>query len=200
MAAPRSRTEQGRTTDDGSETWATWPDTTTRGGGRFCGADEFRLLMSHWPTGVTVITSWDVNNPVGCTLNAMMSVSLLPPLLLVALAVGSTTLGAIRRTGEFGLNVLSADQLHLCQRFARGSQHDRFDRLPYRRELQLPLLDDVAAAILCTVTDMFACGDHVLIVGTPVWFTAREYSSPLLFHRRTYHQLARMPVDPASAR
>lgn len=200
MAAPRSRTEEERTTDDGLAMWPEGPGTATPGGGRSFGAEEFRLLMSHWPTGVTICTSWDMNSPVGCTVNAMMSVSLLPPLLLVALAAQSTTLGAIRRTGVFGLNVLSADQRDLGQRFARGSQHERFDRLRYRRQLRLPMLADVAAAIICTVTDTIACGDHVLIVGAPVWSSAREDSSPLLFHRRTYHRLACGPADPASGR
>jgi flavin reductase (DIM6/NTAB) family NADH-FMN oxidoreductase RutF len=156
--------------------------------------------MGHWPTGVAVVTSWDMNNPVGCTVNAIMSVSLLPPLLLIALDAESTTLGVIRRTGEFSLNVLSADQRDLCQRFAHGSQQDRFDRLPYRRHLRLPLLADVAAATICTVTDTFACGDHELIVGAPVWFTARDDSSPLLFHRRGYHRLASASADLASDR
>lgn len=179
MAAPRSHTKEARTSDDGLRAW---PDG--------CDRDEFRFLMGHWPTGVTVITSWDTNSPVGCTVNAMMSVSLLPPLLLVALDLESTTLGVIRRTGEFGLNVLSADQHDLCQRFSRGSQQDRFDRLPYRRHLRLPLLADVAAAVICTVTDTFTCGDHALVVGAPIWFTTREDASPLLFHRRAYHRLA----------
>jgi flavin reductase (DIM6/NTAB) family NADH-FMN oxidoreductase RutF len=163
---------------------------------RRCGADEFRRLMSHWPTGVTVVTSRDGERPVGCTVNAMMSVSLLPPLLAVALAEESRTLRGILREQAFGLNVLGADQLDLCRRFARGSQHDRFDQLSYRDQHRVPVLVGVAAAVVCAVDGTFPCGDHVLIVGTPVWHTAREDGSPLLFHRSAYRRLA----DPAGER
>lgn len=157
--------------------------------GERCGADEFRDLMSHWPTGVTVVTSWDGDKPVGCTVNAMMSVSLDPPLLVVALATGSRTLEAIRRTGTLGLNVLSADQRDLCQRFACGSQHERFRHLHFGDEQEVPLLRGTAAAAVCTVRETPDCGDHVLIVAEPVWHTEREDGSPLVFHRSSYRRL-----------
>jgi len=165
-----------------------------------CDAQEFRRLMSHWPTGVTVITSWDMGSPVGCTVNSMMSVSLLPPLLAVALADGSNTLEAICRTGAFGLSVLGADQHEISHRFAHCSQTDRFSRLRYRWQNRLPLLADAVAAAICTVWDTVVCGDHVMVVGAPVWYTAREDGSPLLFHRRRYHQLARVPADQADGK
>ncbi len=158
-----------------------------------CGADEFRTLMSHWPTGVTVVTSRDGDEPVGCTVNAVMSVSLDPPLLVVALAKGSNTLRAIERTGALGLNVLSADQRDLCQRFARGAQHERFAQLAVRDQHEVPLLADTAAAAVCTVRDTPACGDHVLIVAEPLWHTECEDSSPLIFHRSCYRRLGDSP-------
>jgi len=154
-----------------------------------CGADEFRALMSHWPTGVTVVTSRNEDKPVGCTVNSVMSVSLEPPLLVVALAQGSNTLRAIERTGALGLNVLSADQRELCQRFARGAQHERFAQLPVRDEHEIPLLADTAAAVVCAVTDTRSCGDHVLVVAEPVWHAESEDSSPLIFHRSCYRRL-----------
>src|SRR5262245_41424991 len=112
---------------------------------------EFRSFMSHWPTGVTVVTSRDDGGPAGCTANAMMSVSLFPPLLMVSLASTSTTLKAIVAAGDFGLNVLSANQQELCDRFAKGPQGARFDRVRYRYRHGVPLLADVTAAIVCTV-------------------------------------------------
>ena len=47
-------------------------------------AAEFRHAMSHFATGVTVVTSVDENGePVGTTANAVTSLSLDPPLVLV---------------------------------------------------------------------------------------------------------------------
>jgi flavin reductase (DIM6/NTAB) family NADH-FMN oxidoreductase RutF len=141
-----------------------------------------------------VVTTLDGEVPVGCTVNAMMSVSLAPPLLVVALAEASSTLQAIRRTGAFGLNVLAADQAQLCRRFARGNQDDRFLGLRYRSQRRLPVLRDVVAASVCAVQDTTACGDHVLVVGAPVWFTPEEPDgSPLVFHGREFHGLSGAP-------
>jgi flavin reductase (DIM6/NTAB) family NADH-FMN oxidoreductase RutF len=153
------------------------------------GPDEFRAFMSHWPTGVTVITSRDGGQPVGCTVNAMMSVSLVPPLLVVGLSTGSRTLAAVQATGLFGLNVLSAEQEDLCRQFAHGTAEERFAGLAYDQRYRTPVLSDVVASTVCRVHQAIPCGDHVLIVGEPVWQALEENVSPLVFHQREYHEL-----------
>jgi flavin reductase (DIM6/NTAB) family NADH-FMN oxidoreductase RutF len=160
-----------------------------------CGAEEFRRLMSHWPTGVTVITARDADGPAGCTVSAVMSVSLTPPMLAASLAASSGTLDVIRRTGAFALNVLGSHQRELCQRFAKTSQRDRFRGLRYRYQNRLPLLTGVVAAIVCTVCDSVACGDHVLVVGTPVWHMAGHDGSPLVRYRHDYRWLTGVPAE-----
>jgi flavin reductase (DIM6/NTAB) family NADH-FMN oxidoreductase RutF len=157
------------------------------------GAEEFCDFMRHWPTGVAVVTTVAGDRPMGCTVNAMMSVSLSPPLLVVALAEASATLAAIRRSGVFCLNLLAAHQRDLCQRFARGSQEDRFRGLAYRSRHRLPVLSGVVAAGVCTAWDITPCGDHALVVGAPVWFGTGAHGSPLVFHGRGYHGLPCVP-------
>ena len=44
----------------------------------------FRGVMSHWATGVAVVTTMTPEGPTGCTMNAMTSLSLDPLELLVA--------------------------------------------------------------------------------------------------------------------
>ena len=51
--------------------------------------------------------------PVGTTANAVTSLSLDPPLVLVCFDLGSLTLRAIRGHGAFVVNVLAAPQQHL---------------------------------------------------------------------------------------
>ncbi|HEY1570402.1 MAG TPA: flavin reductase family protein [Pseudonocardiaceae bacterium] len=161
------------------------PDTTA------ATPDEFRAFMRHWPTGVSVVTSHDHGAPVGCTVNALMSVSLSPPLLVVALGKASTTLGAIRATGVFGVNVLAAEQRELCRRFAHGSQRDRFHGLSYRMLRRLPVLAGALVGSGCVATDITTHGDHALVFGQPQWYTVDEVGSPLVFHERAFHDLAR---------
>jgi Flavin reductase like domain len=53
---------------------------------------DFRHFMRHWPTGVAIVTTADADGPVGCTVNALMSLSVEPPLLIVSLCENSRTL------------------------------------------------------------------------------------------------------------
>src|SRR5246127_4693612 len=77
-------------------------------------AAELREAMGLFATGVTVITSVDADGqPVGTTANAVSSLSLDPPLLLVCFDRSSRTLAAIQAHGAFVVNVLAAPQQEL---------------------------------------------------------------------------------------
>ncbi|MFI1994562.1 flavin reductase family protein [Actinoplanes sp. NPDC020271] len=156
-----------------------------------CSGTAFRAFMSHWPTGVSVVTTTDGEQPAGCTANAVMSVSLEPALLVVALGTASRTLAAVRDSGRFALNFLTGDQQHLCRRFATASNADRFQQTPYHWRHGVPVLDEVGAATVCRVHDLTECGDHVLVVGAPFWQGAGEQANPLVFYQKAYHDLTR---------
>jgi len=148
--------------------------------------------MRHWPTGVCVVTTQDAGDPAGCTISSLMSVSLSPPLLVIALAADSVTLGAICRAGAFGVNVLGADQGDLGQRFATGEHRDRFRGVTCWYQREIPLLPEVVACVVCTVWDIAPCADHVLVIGEPVWHMARRHLAPLIRFRSGYRQLAEL--------
>jgi flavin reductase (DIM6/NTAB) family NADH-FMN oxidoreductase RutF len=71
--------------------------------------DTLRAAMSRFPTGVTVVTAIGPAGPAGATANAVVSLSLEPPLMLACLDLGSRTLVAVEHAGRFGINVLAAD-------------------------------------------------------------------------------------------
>ena len=55
--------------------------------GQVLGPDDFRRVMSHFASGVTVITAWDADKrPTGLTASSFTSVSLHPPLILVCVS------------------------------------------------------------------------------------------------------------------
>ena len=61
----------------------------------------FRTIMASFPTGVTVITTVDEDgSPKGFTSNAVSSVSMDPPLLLVCVALTSETLPIVQRSRD----------------------------------------------------------------------------------------------------
>lgn len=153
---------------------------------RLAAGTEFRDFMTQWPTGVTVITTGDGATPVGCTVNAMISLSVRPPTLLVSLATCSGTLDAIRRSRLFGVSVLCSRQADLCARFATGAQADRFRDVPTHVVRGVPLLTDAAAAMVCDLRDELVYGDHALLVGVPLWHEVDTASSPLVLHQRAF--------------
>ena len=152
--------------------------------------DRLRGAFGHFATGVTVITTHgDDGRPHGATANAVSSVSLDPPLLLVCLLNGSRTLAALLQSGQFAVNVLHADQRHVAQRFARsGSSWLGLDRCAGRTGV--PLIAGAVASLECAVHDLADGGDHRIVVGRvlDVEHTTRE-TSPLLFYRSTYTTL-----------
>jgi flavin reductase (DIM6/NTAB) family NADH-FMN oxidoreductase RutF len=151
---------------------------------------EFRAFMRHWPTGVAIVTTAGPNGPVGCTVIALMSLSVEPPLLVVSLCEDSRTLEVIRRTELFGANVLAADQGELSERFARCAPAERFAGLELRVEHGVPLLAGAAAQTVCTVQEFQRCADHVLVVGAPVWQRVDPERGPLLLHRGAHRSVA----------
>jgi flavin reductase (DIM6/NTAB) family NADH-FMN oxidoreductase RutF len=144
---------------------------------------DFREFMRHWPTGVAVVTTAGPNGPVGCTVNALMSLSVEPPLLVVSFGEDSRTLEAIRRTDVFGASILAAAQRDLSERFATCAREERFTGLELRVEHGVPLLAGAAAQMVCVVQQLEPIADHVLVVGAPVWQSVDPDLAPLLSHR-----------------
>jgi flavin reductase (DIM6/NTAB) family NADH-FMN oxidoreductase RutF len=156
-------------------------------------AAEFRDAMGHFATGVTVVTSVDAAGaPVGTTANAVTSLSLDPPLVIVCFDLASVTLAAIRGHGAFAVNVLAAPQQHLSANFARRGLAAAWDGVRHRRGLTgSPRLDDVLAALECTVEHAIPGGDHEIIVGRVRQVEISPCgTAPLLYYRGSYAQLA----------
>ena len=75
------------------------------------GADDFRLLLGHFASGVTVVTARDSQGrPAGLTASAFTSVSLNPPLILVCVAQDAQSYEALRGADRFAVNILDRGQ------------------------------------------------------------------------------------------
>jgi 3-hydroxy-9,10-secoandrosta-1,3,5(10)-triene-9,17-dione monooxygenase reductase component len=155
------------------------------------GAD-FRHAMGHFATGVTVITSVDESGePVGTTANAVSSLSLDPPLVLVCFDRSSATLRAVRSHGAFAVNVLAAPQQHLSANFARRGLAAVWDEVRHRPgPTGSPRLEGVLAALECTVEHYLPGGDHEIVVGRVHDVeTGDGDAAPLVFWRGGYTSL-----------
>jgi flavin reductase (DIM6/NTAB) family NADH-FMN oxidoreductase RutF len=152
--------------------------------------------MGHFATGVTVVTSVGADGqPVATTANAVTSLSLDPPLLLVCFAQSSQTLAAVREHGAFAVNVLGAHQRELSANFARRGLGAVWDGVPHQPGLTgSPRLHGVLATLECTVENRLPGGDHEIVVGrvraveTAVE-AADDAAVPLLYWRGGYAEL-----------
>jgi flavin reductase (DIM6/NTAB) family NADH-FMN oxidoreductase RutF len=151
---------------------------------------ELREAMGYFATGVTVITSIDDGGqPVGTTANAVTSLSLDPPLVLVCFDLSSVTLRAIRGHDAFVVNVLGQRQHHLSANFARRGFAAAWDGVAHRRgPTGSPRLDDVLAVVECTVEQSLPGGDHEIVVGRVrhVAVNGDQNDEPLVFWRGRY--------------
>jgi flavin reductase (DIM6/NTAB) family NADH-FMN oxidoreductase RutF len=150
---------------------------------------QLRDAMGQFATGVTVVTSVGADGePVGTTANAVTSLSLEPPLVLVCFDLGSATLAAIRGHRAFAVNVLGARQRHLSANFAKSGLAAAWDQVRHHRgPTGSPRLADMIAVIECTVERTFPGGDHEIVIGRVRHVESNgEGAVPLLFWRGQY--------------
>lgn len=149
-----------------------------------------RDTLGQFATGITVVTTRDAaGQPVGMTVNSFNSVSLDPPLVLWSIDKQALGYGAFTGNDHFAVHVLKADQQHISNLFA-GRGADKFGQIHWRPgPAQLPLLDDCAAHFHCRRIQSIDGGDHTILLGEVLEFTASG-GEPLVFHRGRYRALA----------
>ena len=150
---------------------------------------ELRQFAGHFATGVAVVTTRSKDGVAsGLTMNAVTSLSLDPPLLLICLANNSTTLQTLGESEAFCLHYLAADQKEVSATFATKSD-DKFAGLSYSiGALGSPVLDGVVAASECEVVNTYPGGDHTIVVGA-VRSIVVNGGDPLVYHRGQYFDL-----------
>jgi flavin reductase (DIM6/NTAB) family NADH-FMN oxidoreductase RutF len=152
-------------------------------------------------TGITVITTRTPDGTLaGITVNSFNSVSLDPPLVLWSLGLNATAFDAFRHCERFLVNVLSAGQLDLAQRFATRGK-DKFAATQWRpTEIGLPRLDGCVAWFECASRSQYEEGDHVILVGRVESFETAP-GVPLIFHDGRYlTDLSEAPLPAALRR
>jgi flavin reductase (DIM6/NTAB) family NADH-FMN oxidoreductase RutF len=146
----------------------------------------FRRVMRRLATGVTVITVRDGNTFHGMTANTFTSVSLTPTLVLVSVMNESMTHRLLERSGSFAVNILSAAQRRLAERFAHQAPMppDPFADIPFHTgKTGAAIFDDCIAYVDCRVVAAHEAGDHTLFIGEvlDLGFGNAKDAQPLLW-------------------
>ena len=160
------------------------------------GSEPFRRVMGHFVTGVTVVSALDGERPLGITVNALSSVSLDPPLVMVALDRRRFLTPIVRASGRYAVNVLSEDQQAMSDCFAGAPVEPGRDAFCgaawHPGATGLPLIDGAIATLECTVVQTFSAGDHDLFIGrVDAIASAEHHPMPLLYYRRRYLRIER---------
>ena len=163
-------------------------------------SDEFREVISHFASGVTVITALHDGRPYGTTASAVASLSLEPPMLLVCMNKQSETGRAVAQSKRFGVNILGANQVDLAERFAQKGG-DKFAGVPVTPgQWDEPLFDEALATLECRVAEETTGGTHYVFLaevesgaasgGTPLAYFKGEFGRLELTRNQLEHRAA----------
>jgi flavin reductase (DIM6/NTAB) family NADH-FMN oxidoreductase RutF len=116
---------------------------------------------------VAVLTVESEGERLGLTVSAVLSLSLDPPLVGVAVSRQAAMHELLRRTGRFALSLLAGDQEAAAQHFARGVPPlAHWHGIEVREGVEgAPLLAGALGWLQCRLEAEHATGDHTLFVG-----------------------------------
>ena len=149
-----------------------------------------RQVMGRFATGVTVVTTRAGDEVCGMTANAVMSLSLDPPLIVVSVEKTAHMHGALLESRCFAVNVLKQEHESLSRRFARKGPKDFSGLGCTVEETGSPILDEALAYADCRVVEVLSGGDHDMFVGELLAAGSR-HGQPLIFYGGNYARLHR---------
>lgn len=134
--------------------------------------NDFREAMRRLAASVTIITSRDADgSPHGMVASSVISVSMEPPSMLIAVNRNAGLHPVLLRSKQFCINLLSESQSDLLKAFSTTALRDqRFLADSWRDAWaadshHLPWLPDAAASIECEVDFVTDYGTHSLFIG-----------------------------------
>jgi flavin reductase (DIM6/NTAB) family NADH-FMN oxidoreductase RutF len=150
---------------------------------------QFKAAMSHFASGVTVVTTEHGGTQYGMTVASFASLSLHPPLVLVCIEKSVKSHDAIAGSGKFGVSILAKSQQDVSGRFA-SRVDDKFAGVATRRgELGVPLIDGAICTLECRVYAQLPGGDHTIFVGEVTDAAMADGGVPLVYYRSGYREL-----------
>jgi 3-hydroxy-9,10-secoandrosta-1,3,5(10)-triene-9,17-dione monooxygenase reductase component len=150
---------------------------------------RFRDTLARWPSGVTVVTARDDDEPVGMTAASFSSLSLDPPLVLVCVARSAVSHDGLVGAAGFAVHILGSGQADASARFADPGP-EKFDDYPDERgPFGAPLLPFGVALLVCANHAALDGGDHTILIGRVV-FTGLAGTDPLIYCNRGYWRIS----------
>ena len=147
-----------------------------------------RKIMGRFATGVTVASTSTGGQTWGMTANAVTSLSLDPPLVLLAVVCDSQSHAMFTQGGCFALNILTVEQEELSNRFAFSGPKDFSDLETTTAKTGAPILTNTLGWVDCRVRETISGGDHDIFIGEIVAGKLGD-GEPLVFFEGKYKRL-----------
>jgi len=157
-------------------------------------SEEYRDALRHFPAGVTIVTlkARGEDVPHGLTVSAFVSVSPVPPLIMVVIDHKAESNSLLQQDGTvFAVNILSQEKEALSNRFAWVDDADRFAEGEWETAVTgAPILKDSIAWLDCTVYARYEAGTHTIYIGqVQASGVPCPDAAPLIYWNRDYRRL-----------
>jgi 3-hydroxy-9,10-secoandrosta-1,3,5(10)-triene-9,17-dione monooxygenase reductase component len=149
---------------------------------------EFRTVLGHFPTGVTVVAGVHDGRARGLAVGSFFSVSLDPPLVGFCVGCRSSSWSPIEQSGAFAVSVLSEHQAEVSTVFSSKAE-DKFATVDWvpAPVTGSPYLREAVAHIDCHIEAIHEGGDHLIVIGrVRALDVHRAEHGPLLFFKGGY--------------
>lgn len=152
-------------------------------------AKEQRRILGKFATGVTVASTKVGDETWGMTANAVTSLSLDPPLVILCIQKEGQSRSKFEEGGCFALNILSEDQQEISDRFAFKGPKDFSDLETTTAVTGAPILNNALGWVDCKLKEILPGGDHDIFIGEIVAGEAGDNGLPLLYFGGRYSRL-----------
>jgi len=163
--------------------------------------DAFRQSLRGFASTVTIITTEDAGELFGMVATAVMSISLDPPMLAIAINRSASSYNALTRRKAFCVNALGTSHEATSRQFSRPLMSDRFqdgDWVTYAGAHaafeNIPYLTRAQAAIFCETHEIVHYGSHAVFLGAVKEAWTQTAADPLVYCSGQY---GRFSVDVA---
>jgi flavin reductase (DIM6/NTAB) family NADH-FMN oxidoreductase RutF len=142
-----------------------------------------KAILRHFPYGLYVVTVAHDGEDHGMTANWITQAAFDPPMVVVAIENTSKTIGMIRESHHFAINLLLTGQRDLAGKLGRSS-HQAPQKLKGIKTKPapvsgVPVLAESLGWVECRVVATLPSGDHTLVLGEVVGAGVEQEGEPL---------------------
>ncbi len=143
----------------------------------------FRGAMRRLASGVALVTTANGDGTrYGIAMTALMSLSMDPPSLLLAVNKDSSLCRPLLENGRFGVNILRHEDAQVCQHFVAAPAHERFGQADWEdHESGIPLMTTALARVVATLEKAEPFGSHMVIYGKATYVELEQSSDALVY-------------------